>query len=97
MVLAERVGHMATLASTELLQPVRTDGLRTGRPHSPAYGGTIAGTPASPWRKGALLTNTLEMLAVVWSVPLVVLMVGTPFALAILALLWLVRQVAAAV
>lgn len=93
MVLAERVGHMATLASTERLQPLRTDGRR----HLPAYRGTIAGTPASPWRKGALLTNTLEMLAVVWSVPLVVLMVGTPFALAILALLWLVRQVAAAV
>ena len=96
MVLAERAGHMAaTLASTELSH--RTDGWQDPRHDSRAHRGATAATPASPWRKGALLTNALEVLAVVWSVPLAVLLVGTPFALAIVALLWLVRQLAAAV
>jgi hypothetical protein len=44
-----------------------------------------------PWRWRTALMDVVEMLGVVWSLPLVVLLVGGPIALTIALLLWLGR------
>lgn len=44
-----------------------------------------------PWRWTTVLTDSVELLLVVWSIPLVMLLVGTPIALAIALLLRLGR------
>ena len=44
-----------------------------------------------PWRWKTLLTDSVELLGLVWSIPLAMLLVGTPIALAIALLLWLGR------
>jgi hypothetical protein len=57
-------------------------------------GGVIdVSRPARPWRWRTVMTDALSLVAVAWSVPLVVLVVGTPIALAIVLLLWVGRQV----
>jgi hypothetical protein len=43
------------------------------------------------WRWSSVLMGSVELLAVVWSVPLAVLLVGSPIALTIVLLLWLGR------
>lgn len=63
-------------------------------PYSAARGGVIdVSRPARPWRWRTVMTDALSLVAVAWSVPLVVLVVGTPIALAIVLLLWVGRQV----
>ena len=44
-----------------------------------------------PWRWKTVLTDSVELLGLVWSIPLAILLVGTPIALAIALLLWLGR------
>lgn len=48
--------------------------------------------PMTGWRWRATAADGLWLVAVAWSVPIVVLVVGTPIALAIIALLWAVRS-----
>lgn len=47
--------------------------------------------PPSPW--GTALLDAAGLLALIWAVPLAVLIVGGPIALAIVLVLWLVRLV----
>ena len=47
--------------------------------------------PTLPWRWSTALTDSVALLAVVWSIPLAVLLVGAPIALAITLVLWLGR------
>ena len=44
-----------------------------------------------PWRWTTVLTDSVEVLALVWSIPLAMLLVGTPIVLTIALLLWLGR------
>ncbi len=44
-----------------------------------------------PWRWTTVLTDSVELLGLVWSIPLAMLLVGTPIALTIALLLWLGR------
>lgn len=54
---------------------------------------TIATTVHPPSRWGTALLDAGGLLALVWSVPLAVLIVGGPVVLAIALVLWLVRLV----
>lgn len=47
--------------------------------------------PTLPWRWSTALADSVALLAVVWSIPLAVLVVGAPIALAITLALWLGR------
>jgi hypothetical protein len=44
-----------------------------------------------PWRWRTALTDCVALLALAWSIPFAILLVGTPVALAIVLLLWLGR------
>lgn len=44
---------------------------------------------SAPWRWRTLLADSLSLVGIAWSVPLAVLLVGTPIALAITFALWL--------
>ena len=44
-----------------------------------------------PWRWTTVLTDSVGLLGLVWSIPLAMALVGTPIALAIALLLWLCR------
>ncbi len=46
---------------------------------------------AVSWRWSGAVTGTLQLLAIAWSIPFVMLLVGAPFALAIVLVLWLGR------
>lgn len=48
--------------------------------------------PTLPWRWSTALADSVALLAVVWSIPLAVLIVGAPIALAITLALWLGRS-----
>ena len=39
--------------------------------------------PVQPWRWPDVLGQSLQLLAVVWSIPLVILLLGTPFVLGV--------------
>lgn len=54
---------------------------------------TIVETSHPPSRWGTALLDVGGLLALVWAVPLAVLIVGGPIALAIVLVLWLVRLV----
>jgi hypothetical protein len=43
------------------------------------------------WRWATVLTDSVGLLGLVWSIPLAMALVGTPIALAIALLLWLYR------
>ena len=45
---------------------------------------------AVPWRWTDVLLAPVELLAVVWSIPLVILAIGVPIALAITLVRWLI-------
>lgn len=64
------------------------------RLYAAGRGGVIdVSRPAQPWRWRTVMTDALSLVAVAWSVPLVVLAVGTPIALAIVLMLWVARRV----
>lgn len=48
--------------------------------------------PTLPWRWRTALADAVALIAVVWSIPLAVLLVGAPIALAITLALWLGRS-----
>ena len=48
------------------------------------------GRAAVPWRWTDVLLAPVELLAVVWSIPLVILAIGVPIALAITLARWLI-------
>ncbi len=48
-------------------------------------------TPVLPWRWQMVLVDALRLLAVAWSVPLAMLLVGVPVAVTIAVVLWLGR------
>ena len=82
--------------------PIRGAGLASAsasavgreRPFPTGRGGVIDVTrPPQPWRWRTVAMDALSLVAVAWSVPLVVLVVGTPIALAIVLLVWSVRRV----
>jgi hypothetical protein len=59
---------------------------------APAYARDV--TPTNrPWRWTGLVTVPLELLAVVWSIPLVITLIMLPIGLAIAAALWLGRLI----
>jgi hypothetical protein len=62
-------------------------------PQRVATPGLNVSRPIEPWRWRAALVNAFELVAVVWSIPLVIVAIGAPLALAIVALLWLARWV----
>lgn len=47
--------------------------------------------PAVPWRWRNAMVDATELVAVVWSIPFVIVAIGAPLALAIVALLRLAR------
>ncbi len=54
---------------------------------------TVSDTVVQPWRLGAALIDLGSLLALVWAVPLAILLVGAPVAGAIALVLWVVRLV----
>lgn len=73
----------------------RTAQYRVAGPEPPRTAGRGEGLdisrPTLPWRWSTALTDSVALLAVVWSIPLAVLVVGTPIALAITLVLWFGR------
>jgi hypothetical protein len=49
--------------------------------------------PIVPWRWRTPIVGAVELMAVVWSIPFVIVAIGAPLALAIVALLWVARWV----
>jgi hypothetical protein len=85
--------------------PIRLDGIRPPvaavAARSPLRtAGHTAGLnvsrPIVPWRWRTAIVDAVELIAVVWSIPFVVVAIGAPLALAIVALLWLARSVSGA-
>jgi hypothetical protein len=58
-----------------------------------AAAGLNVSRPIVPWRWRTAIVDAVELIAVVWSIPFVIVAVGAPVALAIVALLWLARWV----
>lgn len=52
--------------------------------------------PLLPWRWTSMLRAPLELLAVVWSVPLLILLVGSPLVLAVALVYRIVRLLSSA-
>jgi hypothetical protein len=48
--------------------------------------------PAPRWGAAAALADGVELLALTWGLPLAILAVGTPLALAVMLVLWLGRM-----
>jgi hypothetical protein len=46
------------------------------------------GPPLRPWRWTSLLLGSIELLAVIWSIPFIILLIGIPIALAAALLAW---------
>jgi hypothetical protein len=71
----------------------------SGLPRSAARGARLDGVramqPRRWWR--TVLMDSVQLLALVWSVPLAMLLVGAPIALAIALLVWLGRLALSAV
>lgn len=82
-------------------EPIHLGRARASAPSSVTPGGTprIAGRgerlhvgrTKGLWRWKTVFMDSLELLALVWSIPLAMLAVGTPIALAIALLVWLGR------
>lgn len=82
-------------------QPIRLGGnprtalYRVAGPEPARHAGQVGGLdisrPTLPWRWSTALTDSVTLLAVVWSLPLAVVLVGAPIALAITLVLWLGR------
>jgi len=53
----------------------------------------VSDTVVQPFRLGTALIDLGSLLALVWAVPLAILLIGAPIAGAIALLLWLVRLV----
>lgn len=53
--------------------------------------GVLVTRPETPWQVSQVLRNSVEVLAVVWTFPIAVLLVGSPIALIIVSLLWVAR------
>ncbi len=49
-----------------------------------------------PWRWRTAIADSVDLLAIVWSIPLVMAVVGTPVVLTIALLLWLARLASSA-
>jgi hypothetical protein len=48
---------------------------------------------AIPWRWTSVLLAPLELLALVWSIPIVIALLMVPIGLAVMAALWVVRRI----
>jgi hypothetical protein len=68
----------ATVAPAVQRFATRTTGLNVNR-------------PIVPWRWRTAIVDAIQLVGLVWSIPFVIVAIGTPLALAILALLWLTR------
>ena len=65
-----------------------------GRPvTTPSYVVDVS-RPSTPWSWRSVLLAPLELLAVTWSVPIVILLIAAPIGLAIATLIWLGRLMA---
>ena len=79
-------------------QPIHLGGRALAVPSSEAPRMAIRSEPApvggqvSPWRWKTVITDCLQLLAVVWSLPLAILGIGSAIALTIALLLWLGRS-----
>jgi hypothetical protein len=63
-----------------------------GRPVTPQSSVVdVSRPPSPPWSWRSLVLAPLELLAVAWSVPVVILLIAAPIALVVAALLWLGR------
>ena len=76
--------HRPPVAAVPTRAPQRVAG------HTP---GLNVSRPIAPWRWRTAFVNAVELMAVVWSIPFVIVAIGAPLALAIAALLWLARWV----
>lgn len=79
-------GGDARLAVTSQLIPGKL------LPRPPAAGTVNVDRPSVPWRATSVLMMPLELLAVVWAVPLVILLIMAPIGLVIAAALWAGRM-----
>lgn len=48
---------------------------------------------ATPWRWTSVLLAPIELLTVVWSIPIIILLLMVPIALAVTAALWVARRI----
>lgn len=63
-----------------------------GTPRTAGRGARLdVSRPMLRWRWSSALMDSVELLALVWSIPLAMLLVGAPIALAIALLVWLGR------
>jgi len=65
---------------------------RVVKPDSPPYVVDVS-RPEMPWRWSALLQVPIEVLALAWSVPFLILLVLLPIGLAVASALWLGRWI----
>ena len=87
---------MTTLvASAERAEDSSRPPHRTRRPPEPGAGVgdsvLIVSRPVRSWRWFSVLLAPLELLAVVWSIPFVILLIGIPIALAVALVYWIGR------
>ena len=59
--------------------------------HSATRTSVASGPPLRPWRWTSVLLASVELLAVVWSLPFVILLIGIPIALAVALVHWVGR------
>ena len=62
------------------------------RPGYPAYVIDV-GRPVVPWRWTSIVLAPIELLALAWSVPFVILLVMVPIGLGIASVLWVARLI----
>jgi hypothetical protein len=65
-------------------------------PHAPYATGLNVTRPAVRWRWRTAIVDAIELVGLVWSLPFVIVAIGTPLALAMLGVLWLARWALAA-
>ena len=65
---------------------------RVVKPDSPAYVVDVS-RPEMPWSWSALFLAPIELLALAWSVPFLVLLVLLPIGLTVASALWLGRRI----
>ena len=73
---------MAQAARVEVFPPVAADDT------------VNVSRPVMPWRWSSMLLAPLELLAVVWAIPFVILLLGLPVVLVVASIYWLGRLVA---
>lgn len=71
--------------------PVAAVAARAPHRAAPPPPGLNVSRPIVPWRWRTAIVGAIELAAVVWSIPFVIVAIGAPLALAIVALLWLAR------